>query len=60
MILIDTLTSKIDLLVGKSELKKRMKKWKPIKPHYKTGALAKYASLVESAAYGAVTLPVKI
>jgi dihydroxy-acid dehydratase len=46
--------------VGKSELKKRMKKWKPIKPHYKTGALAKYASLVESAAYGAVTLPVKI
>ena len=50
----------IDLIVSKAELKKRMKKWKPIKPHYKTGALAKYASLVQSASEGAVTLPVKV
>jgi dihydroxy-acid dehydratase len=60
VISIDTMTSRIDLKVSKAELKKRFAKWKPIKPHYKTGALAKYASLVQSAAQGAVTLPVKV
>ena len=60
VISIDTMTSKIDLEVSKSELKKRFSKWKPIKPHYKTGALAKYASLVQSAAEGAVTVPIKV
>jgi len=59
-IAIDTQKSTIDLLVSKAEMKKRAKKWKPIKPHYKTGALAKYASLVQSASEGAVTLPVKV
>lgn len=59
-IAIDTEKNRIDLLVSKSELKKRLKKWKPIKPHYKTGALAKYASLVQSASEGAVTLPLKV
>lgn len=56
-IVIDTGKSSIDLIVLKAELKKRAKKWKPIKPHYKTGALAKYASLVQSASKGAVTVP---
>lgn len=60
VISIDTLTSRIDLKVSGAELKRRLKKWKPIKPHYKAGALAKYASLVQSASVGAVTLPVKI
>jgi dihydroxy-acid dehydratase len=59
-IAIDTQKSTIDLLVSKAEMKKRAKKWKPIKPHYKVGALAKYASLVQSASEGAVTLPVKV
>jgi dihydroxy-acid dehydratase len=59
-IAIDTARNRIDLLVSKSELKKRLKKWKPIKPHYRTGALAKYASLVQSASEGAVTLPLKV
>jgi dihydroxy-acid dehydratase len=59
-IAIDTSKSSIDLIVSKPELKKRMKRWMPIKPHYKTGALAKYASLVQSASEGAVTLPVKV
>ena len=59
-IVIDPPKGSIDLTVSKAELKKRMKKWKPIKPHYKTGALAKYASLVQSASKGAVTLPVKV
>jgi dihydroxy-acid dehydratase len=57
---IDTAKNRIDLLVSKSELRKRLKKWRPIKPHYKTGALAKYASLVQSASEGAVTLPLKV
>lgn len=56
-IAIDTLTSKIDLKVSKAELARRAKKWKPIKPRYRTGALAKYASLVQSASEGAITLP---
>jgi len=59
-IAIDTTKSSIDLMVSKAELKKRAKKWKPIKPHYKTGALAKYASLVQSASEGAITLPLKV
>jgi dihydroxy-acid dehydratase len=56
-ITIDTVKSKIDLVVSQAELKRRKKKWKPIEPHYKVGALAKYASLVGSASEGAVTLP---
>jgi dihydroxy-acid dehydratase len=59
-IMIDTEKSKLDLVVSKKELKRRMKRWKPIKPHYRTGALAKYASLVQPASEGAVTLPVKV
>ena len=59
-IAIDTIKSSIDLMVSKTELKRRAKKWKPIKPHYKTGALAKYASLVQSASQGAITLPLKV
>lgn len=57
---IDTIRSRIDLMVPQGELRKRLKKWKPISPHYKTGALAKYASLVRSASEGAVTVPVKV
>ena len=60
VISIDTQTSKIDLMISKAELRKRMKKWKPIKAHYKVGALAKYASLVQSASEGAITVPIKV
>ena len=56
-IMIDTIKGKIDLLVSKSELNRRKKKWRPIKPHYAKGILAKYASLVSSASIGAITLP---
>lgn len=57
-IAIDIKRGKIDLLVSKSELDKRKKKWKPIRPHYATGVLAKYASQVASAAEGAITRPI--
>ena len=55
---IDVKKGLIDLLISKAEFKRREKKWKPIKPHYKTGVLAKYASLVNSAAEGAITRPI--
>ncbi|MGE5705703.1 MAG: dihydroxy-acid dehydratase, partial [Nitrososphaerales archaeon] len=57
-ILIDIKKGKIDLDLSKTELGRREKKWKPLKPHYKTGALAKYASLVSSASEGAITRPI--
>jgi dihydroxy-acid dehydratase len=53
-IIIDMQKSRIDLMVSEAELRKRMKKWKPVKPRYTTGALAKYALLVGSASEGAV------
>jgi dihydroxy-acid dehydratase len=53
-IIIDMQKGRIDLMVSEGELGKRLKKWKPIKPRYSAGALAKYALLVESASEGAV------
>lgn len=54
---IDTETNSINLLVSEDELARRRSEWKPRKPNYESGALAKYASLVGSAAQGAVTSP---
>jgi dihydroxy-acid dehydratase len=54
-ITIDTETNIIDLHVSEEELENRRKQWKKPEPNYKTGALAKYATLVGSAAYGAIT-----
>jgi dihydroxy-acid dehydratase len=56
-IVVDASKGTIELAVSKTEMKRRAKRWKPIKPHYTTGVLAKYASLVESASEGAVTRP---
>lgn len=55
---IDVAKGKLDLLVSETELEIRRKKWEPIEPHYTKGVLAKYASLVGSAAEGAVTSPI--
>jgi len=57
-ILIDTETNAINLLIPSEEMEQRRKNWKPRKPNYETGALAKYASLVGSAAQGAITSPI--
>ncbi|MFZ8908909.1 MAG: dihydroxy-acid dehydratase [Nitrosopumilaceae archaeon] len=56
-ITIDTETNIIDLHVSPEELESRRKQWSPPKPNYTTGALAKFASLVGSAAQGAITSP---
>ena len=56
-ITIDTETNSIDLHVSSEELENRQKQWKKPEPNYTTGALAKYATLVGSAANGAITIP---
>ena len=47
----------INLHVSENELMQRSKEWRMPKPNYKSGALAKYALLVGSAANGATTDP---
>ena len=47
----------INLHVSKEELDLRSKEWSMPEPNYKSGALAKYALLVGSAANGAITDP---
>lgn len=57
LVSIDVKRGKVDLEVPHVEIGNRKKKWKPIRPRYKNGVLAKYASLVSSASEGAVTRP---
>ena len=45
----------LDLVVDAAELDRRRDGWKPLEPRYTTGVLGKYAKLVGSAAYGAIT-----
>jgi dihydroxy-acid dehydratase len=54
---IDIMKGKLELEVSESEIRRRKKKWKARRPSYKHGALAKYASLVQSASEGAITKP---
>lgn len=54
-IAIDAEKRTIDLKISKAELQERLKAWKPPKPRYPRGVLAKYASQVKSASEGAVT-----
>ena len=54
-ITIDTETNALDIHVSEEELESRRKQWSKPEPNYKTGALAKYATLVGSAAKGAIT-----
>jgi len=56
-ITIDTETNVIDIHVTPEELASRKSQWRAPKPNYTTGALAKFATLVGSAAEGAITKP---
>lgn len=56
-ITINTGTNSITLDVPPEEIRKRADAWAPPKPNYTSGALAKYATLVGSAAQGATTKP---
>ncbi len=51
---IDIPKRKIDLLVSKEEIQKRLAKWKAPKPKITTGYLSRYARMVSSAGKGAV------
>ena len=55
LITIDAETRAISLGISAKELKARRKAWKPMKPRYTRGVLAKYAAHVTSATEGAVT-----
>jgi len=54
-ITIDALKREINVKISAAEMEKRRKAWKAPKPKYKRGVLAKYARLVSSASFGAVT-----
>ena len=54
-IVIDAKKRSIELQVSPAEIKRRFEQWKPPRPRYKTGVLAKYARLVGSASEGAIT-----
>ncbi len=55
LITIDAEQREITLGISAKELKARRQAWKPMKPRYTRGVLAKYAAHVTSAAEGAVT-----
>ncbi len=54
-ITIDAEKREVNVRLSATELKRRAKAWKPPRPRYKRGLLAKYARLVSSASLGAVT-----
>jgi dihydroxy-acid dehydratase len=54
-ITIDAKTRELTLNAHAGEIKRRLAAWKPMKPRYTRGVLAKYAKLVSSAHLGAVT-----
>jgi dihydroxy-acid dehydratase len=54
---IDVERGTLDLEVARVEIQERKKKWRPKRPQYTIGALAKYAALVTSASDGAITRP---
>jgi len=55
LITIDAEKREITLEISAKELKARRQAWKPMKPRYTRGVLAKYAAHVTSASEGAVT-----
>ncbi|MGH9878294.1 MAG: dihydroxy-acid dehydratase, partial [Nitrososphaerales archaeon] len=57
VVMIDAEKGRLDVKLSEKELAARQKRWKPMKPRYTWGVMAKYASIVGSAAEGAVTTP---
>ncbi len=55
MIVFDITRRRLDVELSAAEIKRRLAKWKPPKPRYTSGVMAKYAHLVSSAAEGAIT-----
>jgi len=57
IITLDVDERRLDVELSDEEISARMAEWTPPTPRYTTGVLAKYASLVSSAAEGAITRP---
>jgi dihydroxy-acid dehydratase len=57
MVTLDIDGRKLSVGLSEAELTARLKEWKQPEPRYKSGVMAKYASLVTSASEGAVTRP---
>ncbi len=55
LITVDAEKREISLGISAKELKARRQAWKPTKPRYTRGVLAKYVAHVASASLGAVT-----
>lgn len=58
VIVIDVENERLDIKLSDAEIKRRLNNWSPPEPRYKSGLLAKYASLVAQSSMGAVTRPV--
>ena len=56
-IVIDTDARSLNVDISAEEITRRLAAWKRPEPRYKSGVLAKYASLVTSASEGAITKP---
>ncbi len=55
IITLDVPNRRLDVALSEEEMEERRRGWQPPAPAFTTGALAKYAKLVSSAAQGAVT-----
>jgi dihydroxy-acid dehydratase len=54
-IVFDVKNRRLDVELSEAEINARLSQWKPMKPRYESGVMAKYAKLVSSASEGAVT-----
>jgi len=54
-IVVDIKKRRLDVELSQAEIKKRLTGWKPPKPRYTSGVMAKYARHVASASEGAIT-----
>jgi len=55
IVVIDVKKRRLDVELSAAEIKRRLATWKPPKPRYTSGVMAKYTRLVSSASEGAVT-----
>jgi dihydroxy-acid dehydratase len=54
-IVLDIAKRRLDVELTAAEITKRLARWKPPAPRYRSGVMAKYARLVSSASEGAIT-----
>jgi len=55
LVTIDSTKNLLQVEISQAEIETRLQSWKAPEPRYKTGVLAKYAHLVQSASQGAIT-----